>query len=275
MASRLRAAGCVFAEEEAGMILDAAARAAEPGDGMVERRCAGEPLEHVVGWAAFGGLRIAVGPGVFVPRRRTEFLLEQALRVGRDAAVVVDLCCGAGPLATALAVRLPRAELHAADIDPVQTAYARRNLALFADRASVHEGDLYEALPAVLRGRVELLVANAPYVPRDAIATLPAEARDHEPVLSLDGGSDGLAVQRRVADGALEWLAPGGRLLVETSAGQAPLTREVFAAVGLDAWMVECEEREASVVVARRARGDEGERAAPTWDGLSTEWAGC
>ncbi|MFD8807091.1 putative protein N(5)-glutamine methyltransferase [Streptomyces sp. NPDC059597] len=255
VASRLRAAGCVFAEEEAGMILDAAARTGEPGDGMVERRCAGEPLEHVVGWAAFGGLRIAVGPGVFVPRRRTEFLLEQALRVGRDAGVVVDLCCGAGPLVTALAVRLPRAELHAADIDPAQTAYARRNLALFADRASVHEGDLYDALPSALRGRVELLVANAPYVPRDALATLPAEARDHEPVRSLDGGSDGLSVQRRVARGASEWLAPGAHLLVETSARQAPLTRGAFAGAGFDAWVVECEEREASVVVARRRGG--------------------
>ncbi|MET8814379.1 putative protein N(5)-glutamine methyltransferase [Streptomyces sp. NPDC004549] len=254
VASRLRAAGCVFAEEEARMILDAVEPGASGGlvEGMVERRCAGEPLEHVVGWAAFGGLRIAVGPGVFVPRRRTEFLLEQALRVGRDAGVVVDLCCGAAPLATALAVRLPRAELHAADIDPAQTAYARRNLALFADRASVHEGDLYDALPSALRGRVELLVANAPYVPCDALATLPAEARDHEPVRSLDGGADGLAVQRWVAEGALEWLAPGAHLLVETSARQAPLTRGVFAGAGLEAWVVECEEREASVVVARR-----------------------
>lgn len=262
---RLRAAGCVFAEEEAELILDAAERAAGPGrgderaadiealvDGMVARRCAGEPLEHVVGWAAFCGLRIAVTPGVFVPRRRTEFLVEQAMQVGRAAAVIVDLCCGAGPLAAALAVRLPLAEIHAADIDPAQTAYARRNLELFANRAHVHEGDLYGALPHTLRGRVDLLVANAPYVPVDAIATLPTEAREHEPVHSLDGGSDGLAMQRRVAAGAGMWLAPGGHVIVETSAHQAPHTRAVFADAGLDAWVAECEEMEATVVVGRR-----------------------
>ncbi|AOR37099.1 methylase [Streptomyces fodineus] len=265
--ARLRAAGCVFAEEEAELILDAAGRSTGPGSGeeraadvevlvdrMVARRCAGEPLEHVVGWAAFCGLRIAVTPGVFVPRRRTEFLVAQAMRVGRDAALIVDLCCGAAPLATALAVRLPRAEIHAADIDPVQTASARRNLELFANRAHVHEGDLYAALPQALRGRVDLLVANAPYVPVDALATLPAEAREHEPVHSLAGGRDGLEIQRRIAAGADGWLAPGGHVIVETGEDQAPHTRALFAGAGLDAWVAECEEMEATVVVGRRPR---------------------
>ena len=89
----LRAAGCVFAEDEARLILSAA-RTPDELTAMVDRRVTGLPLEHVVGWAEFSGLRIAVEPGVFVPRRRTEFLVEQALEHAPDASVVVDLCCG-------------------------------------------------------------------------------------------------------------------------------------------------------------------------------------
>ncbi|MBW8807046.1 MAG: putative protein N(5)-glutamine methyltransferase [Catenulisporales bacterium] len=249
--ARLRAAGCVFAEDEAALLIEAGDRwsSGELLDDLVARRCAGEPLEHVVGWARFCGLRIAVGPGVFVPRRRSEFLVQTAARVGRGAAVVVDLCCGAAPVATALAVRLPGAVVHAADIDPAQISYARRNLAPFGDRARVHEGDLFEALPAGLRGRVDLLVANAPYVPTSAIATLPAEARAHEPLASLDGGVDGLAVQRRIVAGAPRWLAPGGHLLIETSAGQADATLAAFDVAGFDAWVVADDDLEATVVV--------------------------
>lgn len=251
--ARLRAAGCVFAEEEASLLIEAAGgrSSGELVERLVARRCAGEPLEHVVGWARFCGLRIVVGPGVFVPRRRSEFLVQTAAALGRDAAVVVDLCCGAAPVATALAVRLPGAVIHAADIDPAQTVYARRNLAPFAGRARVGEGDLYEALPAGLRGGVDLLVANAPYVPTGEIATLPAEARVHEPLGSLDGGADGLAVQRRIAAGAPRWLAPGGHLLIETGAHQAGATLEAFEDAGFDAWIVSDDDLEATVVVGR------------------------
>ena len=86
------------------------------------------------------------------------------------------------------------------------------------------EGDLYDALPPALRGRVGILIANAPYVPTDEIALMPPEARDHEPLVALDGGADGLDIQRRVIAGARDWLAPGGVLLIETSVRQAPAT---------------------------------------------------
>ena len=122
--------------------------------------------------------------------------------------MVVDLCCGSAPFATVLATRLAGVEVHAADIDAGQLAYARRNLAPSAAAHAAHEGDLFEALPERLRGSVDLLVVNAPYVPTDAIATLPAEARAFEPLASLDGGADGLAVHRRVAAAAPAWLAP-------------------------------------------------------------------
>lgn len=253
--TRLRAAGCVFAEDEAELLMQAVKDDAEPSRllaTLVARRCAGEPLEHVVGWAEFCGLRIAVGPGVFVPRRRSEFLVELAVDLGRAARVAVDMCCGSAPFATVVAKRLPGVEVHAADIDAGQLAYARRNLAPFGRRASVHEGDLFQALPARLRGSVDLLVVNAPYVPTDAIATLPAEARAYEPLASLDGGADGLAVHRRVAAGASSWLAARGHLLIETTEAQAELMMDVFGEAGLKAWTAQDEELEATVVIGRR-----------------------
>ncbi|MGW7791089.1 putative protein N(5)-glutamine methyltransferase, partial [Streptomyces tricolor] len=189
------AAGCVFAEDEAELIL-ATARTPQEAAGMVDRRTAGLPLEQVLGWAEFHGLRVTVEPGVFVPRRRTEFLVDQALAAAPDATVVVDLCCGSGALGAALAAALDDAEVHAADIDPAAVRCARRNLAACYGRA--HEGDLYDALPAGLRGRVGILTANVPYVPTAEVALLPPEARDHEPLVALDGGPDGLDVLRRV-----------------------------------------------------------------------------
>src|SRR6476661_11001286 len=105
--ARLRAAGCVFAEDEARLLL-AEARS-DALDALVARRVAGEPLEHVLGWAEFCGLRIAVSPGVFVPRRRTEALVDLAVAVLVDVEhpVVVDLCCGAGGIGVAIAAREP------------------------------------------------------------------------------------------------------------------------------------------------------------------------
>ena len=188
--TRLRAAGCVYAEDEARLLISAARTAADLSD-MVARRAAGQPIEHVIGWAEFCGLRIAVDRGVFVPRRRTEFLVRQAAALARRAdarrpAVVVDLCCGSGALGAALVAALGQVELHAADIDPAAVRCARRNIAA---AGQVYEGDLYDPLPATLRARVDILVANVPYVPAEEIGLLPAEARVHEARVALDGGA--------------------------------------------------------------------------------------
>jgi release factor glutamine methyltransferase len=250
-AARLRAAGCVFAEEEARLLLDAAATPAQLV-AMTDRRAAGLPLEHVVGWAQFCGLRIAVDPRVFVPRRRTEFLVGQAVAGGRAGAVVVDLCCGAGALGMAVAAALGQVELHAADIDPAAVACARRNVVPAGGR--VYAGDLFEPLPAALRGRVDILLANVPYVPAGEIALLPAEARDHEPRVALDGGADGLGVLRRVAAGAAAWLAPGGRLLTETSARQAEQAAAIVSSGGLAARVATDGELGATVITGTRLR---------------------
>src|SRR6478736_2516404 len=178
--ARLRAAGCVFAEDEAALLVEAA-RGGGDLDALVARRVGGEPLEQVLGWAAFRGLRVDVAPGVFVPRQRTALLVSEALALvarregarggvagggaagggvaGGDAAgggvagggtlLVVDLCCGTGALGLALASEAAaagdRVELHAADVDPDAVACAARNVARVG--GAVHEGDLFAALP--------------------------------------------------------------------------------------------------------------------------------
>jgi release factor glutamine methyltransferase len=250
--ARLRAAGCVFAEDEAA-ILGASAGTPAELDLMVARRAGGEPIEQVVGWAEFAGLRVLVDPGVFVPRRRSEFLVEVALALAGPPGdgvpgVVTDLCCGTGALGLAVAagLRLRGVELYAADLDPAAVACARKNVEPAGGR--VYAGDLFSALPDSLRGRIGVLICNAPYVPTTEIAFMPAEAREHEALMALDGGADGLAILRRVAGDAGAWLAPGGVLLVETSERQASSMAAVMDAAGLAMRVHEDEESGATVV---------------------------
>lgn len=220
----------MFAEEEAELLLAGTSTPAELDD-LVARRLLGQPLEHLLGWAEFCGLRIAVQPGVFVPRRRTQWLVTRAAAVTAPGAVVVDLCCGSGAVGAALASTVGDLRLYAADIEPCSVQCARRNLEPLGGR--VYQGDLYDALPADLRGRVDVLVANAPYVPTGSIGLMPPEARLHEPRTALDGGDDGLDIQRRVIAEAADWLAPGGQLLVETSRQQSSTTAALFSRAGL------------------------------------------
>ena len=246
--ARLRRAGCVFAEDEAALLVEAAATPAEL-DRLAGERERGTPLEQLLGWAAFAGLRVPVASGVFVPRRRTELLAREALRVTPDGAVVVELCCGVGAVSLVLAAHRSGLDLHAADVEPAAVAVATTNL---AGLGQVHAGDLYAALPDALRGRVQVLLANAPYVPTDAIALMPPEARDHEPGVALDGGADGLDVLRRVVAGAPSWLSAGGHLLFECSEQQLPAALALTAAAGLVGHGVKDEELAGTVVVAGR-----------------------
>ncbi len=237
----------MFAEDEARLLLAQAATSAELAD-MVDRRVAGLPLEQVLGWAEFHGLRIYVGPGVFVPRRRTEFLVSRAVALAPPRAVVVDLCCGTGAVAAALGTALDGAELYAADIDPAAVRCARRNL----PAGHVYEGDLFAPLPATLHSRVDILTANVPYVPTGDIGLLPQEARVHEPLVALDGGTDGLDVLRRVATEAPRWLAPGGHLFVETSRRQAQAAALAFTRCGLTSEVADSDTFGSTVVIGTR-----------------------
>ena len=248
---RLRAAGCVFAEDEARLLTEAAD---SPGrlEELVSRRVAGEPLEPLLGWVEFCGLRLRVFPGVFVPRRRTELLARRAAGLAQaavdraGAAVVVDLCCGVGAIGAVVRDAVPAAELYAADIDPAAVRCARHNL----PAGRVFEGDLFSALPSGLRGRVDVLAVNAPYVPTAAIALMPPEARDYEPGVALDGGADGLDIHRRIAAEAAAWLAPGGTLLIEAGEKQAETSAALFGAAGLVPSIESDDEVGATVVLA-------------------------
>jgi release factor glutamine methyltransferase len=265
-------------------LLIAAASGARQLEELVRRRAGGEPLECILGWAQLCGLRFAVRSGVFVPRRRSEFLVRQAVVHGRRVVeagrrpVVVDLCCGCGALGIAVAAQLsegsgslgglpderPGVELHLADLDPVAAQCAQENVtAHLAGRAGmttrVHVGDLDAALPASARGRVDLLLANAPYVPSGEIGLLPPEAREHEPLTALDGGTDGLSVLRRVLTAAPRWLGPGGHVLVETARRQAAaLVAEAARVSGgrLAARAVHSAEDDATVLIALWRGGD-------------------
>jgi release factor glutamine methyltransferase len=244
----LAAAGCVSPAAEAGWLLEEA-----PDDdtlrAMVARRAAGEPLQYVIGWAPFGRLRLAVGPGVFVPRPETETLADRAAAFLRGRPpprpegsgepqrgapvkpIAVDLCTGSGAIACFLAAEVPGARVLATELDPGALAWARLNAGRHG--VEVLTGDLDAPLPAELAGRVEVLCANVPYVPSGAIATLPADVRDHEPRLSLDGGPDGLDVFRRLAGRAGHWLAPGGRLYAEIGEDQAEAAAALLTTAGL------------------------------------------
>lgn len=245
----LRRAGCVFAEDEASLLVDAA-RDGEHLAALVRQRCAGVPLQHLVGWAVFCGRRISVEPGVFVPRQRTEFLARLAARLARPGAIVVDLCCGSGAIGVVVAGANREAEVHACDIDQAAVRCAADNLRSHA--AHVHRGDLFDALPRSLRGRVDVVAANAPYVPTDEIRLMPPEAREFEPLAALDGGEDGIGLHRRIAAEAPDWLAPEGVVLVETSQRQAEATACCFSRNGFRTCIAEQPETDATVVAAVR-----------------------
>ena len=286
--ARLRAAGCVFAEDEASLLISTA-RTPEELAVMVDRRVAGLPLEQVLGWAEFCGLRIAVDPGVFVPRRRTEFLVRQAAAVlarGDDPPRPPRAGIARGddpprPLRAGIArrddpPRPPRAGASTGDIVvdlccgagaigaalaagvgqlevhavDIDPAAARcARRNLESSGGRVYEGDLFDPLPPALRGRVGVIVANVPYVPSDEVRLLPAEARAHEPLVALDGGPDGLDVLRRVAAGAPDWLAPGGHLLIETSERQVMPAIAAFEANGLAVRVESSDDLYATVVI--------------------------
>lgn len=222
---------------------------------LVARRVEGLPLEHILGWVEFCGLRVAIDPGVFVPRRRTELLARRAAALAglaRDP-TVVDLACGCGAVGLAVASLIAAGDargagtgqrpsagdargaggvtLHAVDIQPAAVACASRNLRPVGGR--VYQGDLFAPLPVDLRGRVDVLVANVPYVPSAAVETMPPEARVHEPRVALDGGTDGLDVLRRVAGTARDWLAPGGYVLMEVGEDQLRTALAALASGGL------------------------------------------
>lgn len=259
VAARLRAAGVASPHPEAralvaaaagvtpaGLVLlddlDAVAGARRRLTDWVRRREQREPLQHLLGWAGFRELQLAVGPGVFVPRPETELLAGWAVAAARvvspdvppssggRSVVVVDLCAGSGAIGLSVAAECsrvpPPVEVHLVEADPAALAWCRRNC---DDRAAagdppvrLHAGDATDPrTPGLAPGSVDVVVSNPPYLPSASLRELPAEVADHDPRVALDGGPDGLAVIRAVVAAAGVLLRAGGRLGIEHGPDQA------------------------------------------------------
>nr|WP_067497164.1 putative protein N(5)-glutamine methyltransferase [Actinoplanes sp. TFC3] len=243
---QLRVAGCVFAEEEAAVLVEAAGADAGLMQALVARRVGGEPLEQVVGYADFCGVRVKLRPGVFVPRVRSELLVRTAAQKPQIA-TVIDLCCGSGALGLALRNLRPGIDLYATDSDPAAVACAAENLY----STTVLQGNLFDPLPPNLKA--DILLANVPYVATKHIPFLPAEARDYEPHTALDGGHDGLEIFRAVIEQAGHWLQPGGMLLSEVTEAQTATAVHLIERQGLHPGVHSDEDLGATVVTATRA----------------------
>ena len=223
----LGAGGCVDPEGEARVLLMAAASAVGAIEELVERRLGGEPLEWIVGLVRFGGVRVLVDPGVFVPRPHTEALARRAVELLPDDGVAVDLCTGSGAVAAVLHSARPNALVLATDLDPLAVACARRN------GIDARLGDLDDPIPSDVRGQVDVVTAVAPYVPSEELHLLPRDVLEHEPRRALDGGSGGTAILVRAAEAAGRLVRPGGRVLLELGGDQADRIAQALVDLGL------------------------------------------
>lgn len=248
----LRRAGCVAAEDEAEELVqaagpDPAGRDAGRLAAMVARRCTGEPLAWIVGTAPFCGLRVAVHPGVYVPRPQTEAMARWAVRCLPPGGTAVDLCTGSGAVAVVLARARPGAAVLATEADPVAAACARAN------GLTVLDGDLDAPLPPSLAGSVDVVTAVVPYVPTPELHLLPRDVLAHEPRAALDGGPDGCALLRRAVAAGARLLRPGGWLVLELGGDQAGLLAPDLAAAGFGpAAVLRDEDGDDRAVAARR-----------------------
>ena len=203
---------------------------------LVRRRAGGEPMAHILGWTEFRGLKISVRPGAFVPRQSSEFTVEQAARRlrRRPKPVAVDMATGIGPIALAIAAAVPRAKVHGSDISADALRQARANARdLGLRNVEFHKGDLFASLPPRIRGKVDVITAHAPYVPKHEVRDLPLEIRGFEPEATLtDFSEHGLGLLTRIADEAPDWLTPNGWLMVEVSPDFARIVRGLLVRTG-------------------------------------------
>jgi release factor glutamine methyltransferase len=231
--------GCVLDLDRFGLYIEPA-RPVTPGNAsrfraLVARRAAHEPLQHLLGYEDFHGLRLRVTPDVLVPRPETEALVDWALALMRPwtRPAVADVGTGSGAIACAVAAGHPSVATVAIDISPRALAVAADNAAALglAGRVRVVAGDLLE--PVRAQGMVfDAVIANPPYLPTSVLPTLPAEVARYEPALALDGGRDGMTISRRIIRGAGPVLRPGGWLLMEIGEDQAGSLASAMAAEG-------------------------------------------
>jgi release factor glutamine methyltransferase len=251
------------------------ARAAARFRALVDRRAAHEPVQHILGYEEFRGLRITVTPDVLIPRPETEGLVERALELlaDRPGAVVADIGTGSGVIACALAASRPDLEVLAVDQSLGALAVASDNVRALglALRVRLLAGDLFGPL-ASLAGSLDMVVANPPYCPTGVIPTLPAEVERFEPRLALDGGADGMRVLRRIISEAPRFLRPGAWLLMEIGEEQAGPLASLMAAEGFSSIGARRDLRD----VERYIEGRWAEGAAPVpLTGMAVQRVGC
>jgi len=223
---------------------------------LVARRAAGEPLPFLTGRIDFYGLDLQVKPGAFVPRPSSELTVERAVKrlKRRGDPIAVDVCTGAGPIALAIADAVPMSHVWGTDIAAEAIRHGRSNARrLGIGNVRLVAGDLYDALPKRIKGRVDVVTAHVPYVPSDELEDLPSEVKEFEPLYTLtDHSFDGLGLMRAVAVEAVEWLAPGGWLLLEMSEDMTGKVKKICARVGFEEIGVADDEFDLSVVVEAR-----------------------
>jgi release factor glutamine methyltransferase len=252
--ARLRASGCVFAEEEAALIFARFSTTTDRATAL-DSRCGGTPLELVLGEASFAGVTVSVEPGVFLPRRRAEVLVDLAVErgdaqsagpnFGYGPVTALDLGCGTGAIAAALSARRPRWSVHASDLAPAAVRCARSNASRF--HFTAHRANWFDGLPRHLQGAFDIVIAHLPYVPTSHLPLLPRDYRAVEPSSTVDGGTDGLDPWRAVAGSCRAWLAGSGRLLTQVTADQEQEARLIAERQGLRADAISYDD---SVVVA-------------------------
>lgn len=211
-------------------------------DELLKRRARREPLQYILGYTEFHGLKIKVGRGVLVPRPETELLVEEAVKILKKYALrimkfkVLDLCTGSGCIALALAKEFPEAEIYGTDTSEVAIEYAVEN-AVINDVRNVTflKGSLFEPLRStaqILPVVFDLIVSNPPYIKRDDMKHLQPEIRAWEPAEALDGGEDGLDYYRIMIPEARFYLRENGSLILEIGVGQAKDIKEMAGNAG-------------------------------------------
>jgi release factor glutamine methyltransferase len=199
---------------------------------LVRRRLAGEPLQYVLGTAAFRRLELRVGPGVFIPRPETELVAERAMTRLPQGGTLVDLCTGSGAIALSVAHERPDTRVVASELSPAAARWATDNQRALGLRVDLYEGDLFEPLPSELRGAVGVVVSNPPYIDEGERSSLARDVVDHEPEVALFAPDAGTSVIEKIVAGAPDWLRPGGWLVLEIGETHGEAVRELLASGG-------------------------------------------
>lgn len=194
----------------------------------LEQRAVHVPLQHLLGYQDFMGLRFQVNEHVLIPRQDTEILVEEAMRYLHDGMRILDLCTGSGCILLSLLHYSNDCEGTGVDISKEALQVAALNAELLGIKADFLKSDLYEKVT----GKFDLLVSNPPYIERKVIPTLMEEVREYDPYIALDGGEDGLDFYRRIIGGAQNYLKRGGQILMEIGSGQAQAVSELLREAG-------------------------------------------